>query len=234
MFRDLITKLLLTLSTLSIFIISDYSKSICQTNSDTSIVAMWQGTLEFNGNKLRIVFHIAKSDSGILTGSLDSPDQGAKGISASSVILSGDSVRLIVESIGGEYYGKLSADDSTITGKWIQSGISLPLIVRRTNIEIEFNRPQEPKPPYPYKSEEVVFESKTTGMKYSGTLTFPSSGGNFQAVVLITGSGVHDGMKKSSVHKPFLVIADYLTRRGIAVLRVDDRGIGGSTGNKMI
>lgn len=233
MFRDLITKLLLTLSALSIFIISDYSKSICQTKPDTSIVATWQGTLEFSGNKLRIVFHIAKSDSGVLTGSLDSPDQGAKGIPASSVTLNRDSVKLLVESIGGEYSGKLSADNSTISGKWTQGGISLPLTVNRTSIEIKFNRPQEPKPPYPYKSEEVAFESKTTGMKYSGTLTVPDSGGPFPAAILITGSGVHDRNEEVFGHKPFLVIADYLTRRGIAVLRVDDRGAGASTGDKM-
>jgi len=232
MSRNLVTKLVLVLSILSIFVISDYSGSICQTKSCTSLVGTWQGALEFNGNKLRIIFHIAKTDSGTLTGSIDSPDQGAKGLPISNLILTQDSVRLVMASIGGEFAGHLSANNSSIEGKWVQGGISLPLTVARTTEEIEYNRPQEPKPPYPYKSKEVSFESESTGMKYAGTLTLPDSGGPFPAVILITGSGHHDRNEEILGHKPFLAIADYLTRRGIAVLRVDDRGVGGSTGNK--
>ncbi|HUI31542.1 MAG TPA: alpha/beta fold hydrolase [Candidatus Acidoferrales bacterium] len=233
MSRDFTRKLMYALSLMGICIISDHSISVCQTKPDSSIVGMWQGSLAIGESKIRIIFHIAKSDSGSWTASLDSPDQGARGIAVSSVILDMDSVKLFMTSIGSEYDGKLSADRSSIDGKWIQSGASLPLSMIRTTVEIKYNRPQEPKPPYPYESEEVSFESKTTGMKYSGTVTIPDSGGPFPAAILITGSGMHDRNEEVFEHKPFLVIADYLTRRGIAVLRVDDRGIGGSTGNKM-
>jgi len=216
-----------------LFIILQPSILVCQTKMDTSIAGMWQGTLEFNNNKIRVVFRVAITDTGKLAASLDSPDQGAKGIPASVVFVTKDSVRILVESIGGLYAGKRSADDSSITGKWTQGGGSLPLTMVRTTAEIKYVRPQEPKPPFPYKSEEISFGSELTGMKYSGTLTYPDSGGPFPAAILITGSGAHDRDEYIFGHKPFLVIADCLTKRGIAVLRVDDRGVGGSTGDKM-
>jgi uncharacterized protein len=93
------------------------------------------------------------------------------------------------------------------------------------------NRPQEPKKPYPYDEEEVGYENKRDGVKLAGTLTFPRGKGPFPAVLLITGSGPQDRNESILGHKPFLVLADYLTRQGIAVLRVDDRGVGGSTGS---
>ena len=92
-------------------------------------------------------------------------------------------------------------------------------------------RPQEPKPPYPYLSEDVKFTNDSANVTLSGTLTLPKGKGNFPAVVLITGSGPQDRNEEVYGHKIFLVISDYLTRNGIAVLRYDDRGVGQSTGN---
>src|SRR5215813_14211697 len=93
------------------------------------------------------------------------------------------------------------------------------------------NRPQEPKKPYPYDEEEVGYENKRDGVRLAGTLTLPRGKSSFPAVILITGSGPQNRNEELLGHKPFLVIADYLTRQGIAVLRVDDRGVGGSTGS---
>jgi pimeloyl-ACP methyl ester carboxylesterase len=95
----------------------------------------------------------------------------------------------------------------------------------------EMSRPQNPKKPYPYDEIEVSYENKLHGIKLTGALTVPRSKGPFPAVILITGSGPQDRDETILGHKPFLVLADYLTRRGIAVLRVDDRGVGGSTGS---
>src|SRR5581483_11705315 len=95
----------------------------------------------------------------------------------------------------------------------------------------ELTRPQEPKPPFPYRSEEVTYKNTKSDVKLAGTLTLPSDAGPFPAVLLLTGSGAQDRNETIFGHKPFLLIADYLTRRGIAVLRVDDRGVGGSTGS---
>ena len=96
---------------------------------------------------------------------------------------------------------------------------------------IVVNRPQEPKPPFPYKSEEVTFHNDKSNIDLAGTLTIPEGKGPFPAVVLVTGSGPQDRDEALMGHKPFLVIADYLTRKGIAVLRYDDRGIAKSKGN---
>jgi len=210
-----------------------FSTATARTQADTSIVGMWQGTLDVGGTKLRIVFHVAKTDNDKLASTLDSPDQGATGIPVSSTIVSGDSVTFTVASIGGSYIGRISGDKSSIEGKWNQSGASFNLPLNRTTAAIKINRPQEPKPPFPYKSEEVSYENTKENVKLAGTLTLPESGGPFPAVVMITGSGPQNRDEELFGHKFFLVIADYLTRRGIAVLRVDDRGVGGSTGNTM-
>ncbi len=155
---------------------------------------------------------------------------------SASVSVEGDSVHFFASLIQSTYKGKFAADKSSIMGVWQQGGVSLELTMERSATAMTppvLKRPQEPKPPYPYKSENISFESKITGLRYTGTLTMPDSGGPFPSVILITGSGAHDRNEELFGHKPFFVIADYLTRRGIAVLRVDDRGVGGSTGNKM-
>jgi len=92
---------------------------------------------------------------------------------------------------------------------------------------------QEPTLPYPYYSEDVKFDNSHAGITLSGTLTLPKKEGNFPVLILITGSGPQDKNEEILGHKPFLVIADYLTRKGIGVLRYDDRGVGKSTGNFM-
>jgi alpha/beta superfamily hydrolase len=93
------------------------------------------------------------------------------------------------------------------------------------------NRPQEPKPPFPYTSEDVTFINEKFNIKLAGTLTIPAGTGPFKTVIMITGSGAQNRNEELMGHKPFLVIADYLSRNGIAVLRYDDRGVGGSQGN---
>jgi fermentation-respiration switch protein FrsA (DUF1100 family) len=105
------------------------------------------------------------------------------------------------------------------------------LTLKRLAKAPEFARPHDPKKPFPYAAEEVVYENKAAGVKLAATLTLPKGAGPFPAVVLITGSGPQDRDETVAGHRPFLVLADYLTRRGIAVLRADDRGVGGSTGD---
>ncbi|NOZ60546.1 MAG: alpha/beta fold hydrolase [Calditrichaeota bacterium] len=190
---------------------------------------IWYGKLAVPGGELSIVFHVNKSADNKITATMDSPDQGAKGIGVSKVEMAGDSVRFEVAVAAGFYSGKFTSD-STISGKWHQSGMEFPLALKRVEKIPEVARPQEPKKPYPYNEIEVNFENKSAGIKLAGTLTEPKTNGPFPAVVLITGSGAQDRNETIFNHKPFLVIADYLTRRGIAVLRYDDRGVGGSGG----
>jgi pimeloyl-ACP methyl ester carboxylesterase len=192
----------------------------------------WQGKLKVPGGELTIVIHITKGNDGKLAGTLDSPDQDATGIAASEVTFAKGKLSLKVASIGGSYQATMGPGDSVLTGTWQQGMASLPLELRRGTVKAaEMVRPQEPKPPFPYKSEEVTVDNAKAGLKLAGTLTMPDSGGPFPAVVLITGSGAEDRNEAVFGHKPFLVLADYLTRRGIAVLRCDDRGVGKSTGD---
>jgi pimeloyl-ACP methyl ester carboxylesterase len=131
----------------------------------------------------------------------------------------------------GEYEGKIDAASDSATGLWKQGGASLPLTLKKVAKVSEVRRPQQPKGPFPYVSEEVAYDSRAKGVRIAGTLTLPEGDGPFPVVLLITGSGSQDRDETLLGHKPFLVLADDLTRRGVAVLRVDDRGVGESTGD---
>ena len=198
--------------------------------SEKNIVGTWQGTLKVQTMELRVVFHIQADSTGAMKATLDSPDQGAKGIPVDNVSTRLDSVTFTIHAISGSYEGIKQPGDSVITGTWKQGGLALPLDIHRTHEVAELRRPQEPKPPFPYYAEDVSYENGDAGITLAGTFTKPKSGGPFPALLLITGSGPQNRDEELFGHKPFLVIADYLTRRGIAVLRVDDRGTGKSTG----
>ncbi len=191
------------------------------------LAGAWQGTLDA-GVKLRIVFQIQRTAEGKLSATLDSPDQGVKGIRVDEVELVDDRLRMSVKSIGGTFEGKLASGH--VVGKWLQGGASLPLDLERTEKPSEIKRPQTPQPPFPYDQRDVTYENRGAGIKLAGTLTLPRAPRPCPAVLLITGSGAQDRDETLLGHKPFLVLADYLTRRGVAVLRVDDRGVGGSSG----
>ncbi|TCD00728.1 alpha/beta hydrolase [Pedobacter frigidisoli] len=93
------------------------------------------------------------------------------------------------------------------------------------------DRLQIPKPPYTYVVEDVLFAGKETGLTYGATLTRPKGKKHFPTVVLISGTGGQDRDYTCDAHKYFWVLADQLSRKGIAVLRIDDRGIGATTGD---
>jgi len=202
-----------------------------QVTSTPGIEGIWEGKLKVPGTELRIVFKISKNSDGTLTATLDSPDQGATDIPMEEVIFKDNTLRLEVKSVGGVFEGKVSEDFLVIEGELKQSGQTLHLTVKRVDKAVEILRPQEPKKPYPYIERQVEYTNLKAGVKLVGTLTLPSDKGPFPAVLLITGSGPKDRNETVFGHRPFLVLADYLTRQGIAVLRVDDRGVGESTGD---
>ena len=193
-------------------------------------VGNWSGTLDVQGTKLTLVFKITRSDNSSLTATMDVPQQGASNLPVSKTFVRNDSLYLMVDMIQGSFRGTFKNGQS-VEGTWNQRGISLPLTLTRSEGGVEIKRPQTPEKPYPYKEESVVYENKTDGIKLAGTLTIPAGSGKFPAVVLITGSGAQDRDETIFGHKPFLVLADFLTRNGIAVLRSDDRGVGGSGGS---
>jgi len=194
------------------------------------ITGQWNGILKVQGTQLRIVFNISKSENGF-TSTMDSPDQGAKGIPVTSTGFENSTLKLAVSSARIEYEGVLGSDQ-IIVGNFKQGGMSFPLNLSREIAEKEkLERPQEPIKPYPYYEEEVTFENKTAGITLAGTLTLPTKEGVFPAVILISGSGPQNRDEELLGHKPFLIISDHLTRNGIAVLRFDDRGIAASKGD---
>ena len=192
---------------------------------------VWEGKLSVGaGRSLRIVFHIGKSANGKLMATMDSPDQGAKGLKVDSVTLDKKALVLELSRIKGKYEGKLNAEGTEAKGTWMQSGFSLPLDLKKTDKATELRRPQTPRPPFPYQVVDVSYQNKVGGITLAGTLTEPHGAGPFPAVILISGSGAQDRDETIFEHKPFLVLADALSRRGVVVLRVDDRGVGGSSG----
>ena len=197
----------------------------------SDIDGTWLGALDAGGMKLRVVFHLTNTEDG-LKATMDSPDQNMKGMPTTSVTRSGASLTIEAKNINGTYEGKISADLSSIEGTWSQNGSSLPLVLKRTKDEaiLEPKRPQVPVKPYPYREEEVTYDNKVQNVTLAATFTIPQGTGPFPAVLLITGSGPQDRDETLLGHKPFLILSDYLTRHGIAVLRADDRGTGKSTG----
>lgn len=195
------------------------------------IEGIWSGAVEIPGEDVPpIIFRIIRNLDGQLNAYVESPDQVHR-IRASRVTFTSGNLRLDVEEIGGVFEGKAAADNLTIEGKWTQAGQSFPLVAKRAKEQARPNRPQEPKRPYPYDEEEVVYENKAAGVKLSGTLTLPRMKGPLPAVRLVGGSGALNRDDDCSGHRTLLVLADYLTRRGLAVLRVDKRGVWKSGGD---
>ena len=205
-----------------------------------SITGNWEGNLDVNGTALPIVFHIKKDSTGKLVSTFDSPKQKAYNLPCSDVIVKEDSVIILIKMVNGNYSGKTGMDKKQITGVWNQGNNSFPLdIIKTSDIVIikEFNRPQTPHPPYQYVSQDVEYTNADKSIQYSGTITYPNPGSyregmlKYPAVILITGSGQQDRDETIFDHKPFAVIADHLTKNGMVVLRVDDRGKGKSSGD---
>jgi hypothetical protein len=198
-----------------------------------TLLGYWSGALMSGGGiVLRVGIEFAPAPCGQVYATMDSPDQGANDLPFTSLSLRGDSLLFEMTYLGGAFRGIVSVDGLIIAGSWTQGPAPLELRVTRGD-SITFRRPQEPTPPYPYDTVAVTYENPAGPVRFAGTFTLPPGDGPFPAVLLITGSGAQNRDETVMGHRPFLIIADHLTRRGIATLRVDDRGVGGSTGNVM-
>jgi len=197
--------------------------------SAQDISGPWSGILQVPGAQLRLVLHLTKINEGY-SATMDSPDQGAKGIPVNSVEFTNSALKLTMTSLNAEYTGVLGTDN-IFKGTFKQNDHSFPLDLKRGDLEKpKIARPQEPVKPYPYYSEDIKFSNEEAQISLAGTLTLPAKEGQFPAVILISGSGPQNRDEELLGHKPFLVLADYLTKNGIAVLRYDDRGTAQSTG----
>lgn len=201
---------------------------LLQVNS--GIVGYWSGNLNLGTQELEVCFDITSTDDGGYSATAESPAQGATGIHVNVISFDGLKLHLEISSLDASYDGVFIL--GSLSGEFKQRGASLPLTLKRMKIEDRYKRPQTPVAPFPYESENVTFTNPKDGNTLAGTLTKPAGNGPFPAVVLVTGSGAQNRDEELFYHHPFAVIADYLNRNGIAVLRYDDRGAGASDPGK--
>ena len=203
------------------------------TISAQSLNGSWTGELKIGPTTLPLILNISTDDKGVATCTMDSPAQGAKDIPTKIDYISNDSIAVSVTMIGASFQGRLKGEE--LFGNFSQNGFQIPLILKKGKTEV--HRPQNPLPPYPYTTEEVTFTNDADHATLAGTLTYPvgyeSKKKKVPVVLLITGSGQQNRDEEIFEHKPFLVIADYLARHGIATLRYDDRATGASVGGEV-
>ncbi|GMV36675.1 MAG: lipoprotein [Fimbriimonadales bacterium] len=204
----------------------------CAGAKQDPVVGYWEGTLAVpGGQQLRLGLHVAKLEGGGYSAKLDSLDQGAFGLGVDQFTFESGKVTFEMKTLGAQFEGTMAEDQQSIVGKFRQSGLTMDLTLAKKEKPATSQRPQEPKPPYPYLVEDVQFRNERADILLAGTVTIPRGAGPFPGIVLVSGSGPQDRNEALLGHKPFLVLADHLTRRGIAVLRFDDRGVGKSEGN---
>ena len=205
---------------LAAFIVVMLIADIAQAQS--KFAGNWEGKINA-GKEVRLVFRV-KESNGMLSATMDSPDQGVTGIGVQDVITDGDTVTFDMSSMSIQYKGVLIGEE--IVGVWLQGGMSIPLEMKKTETPAEILKPQTPKPPFDYISEDITYQNPDKSMTYGATITIPKGGKTYPAMILISGSGSQNRDSEIKGHKPFAVIADYLAKKGYIVLRVDDRGMG--------
>ena len=207
----------------SIFLVTTFS------SFSQDILGKWNGSLKVQGVELPLIFTISKLENGY-SSTMDSPSQGAKNIPTTKTTFENSKLTIEIANAKIEYVGELK--NEIISGIFKQNGQEFPMELSRKHYEKKIiNHPQEPKAPFSYYSEDVTFENNKEKVTLAGTLTLPKKEGNYPVVILISGSGAQNRDEQVLGQKPFLVVSDYLTKNGIAVLRYDDRGTAKSKGN---
>ncbi len=195
-----------------------------------SPAGIWVGTLKAGVIELKMAFDISKDKDDKLTAKFYSLDQTKEAFPVKAVTFADNKLAVDLPDLGAKYDGTLSEKGDAIKGEFVQSGMTMKLDLTRVDKLPVANRPQTPKAPFPYPTEDVTFENKAAKFELAGTLTLPKGDGPFPAVVLVSGSGPQDRDETLFDHKPFLVLADHFARNGIACLRYDDRGTHKSKG----
>ena len=218
----------------AVFMLISFAGMAQVASKTTALLGTWTGKLNVGATSLTLVFHFEQTDDHVVC-TMDSPDQGAKGIGVYKNYLSEDSVSLSVITLGVNYRAKLK--DGQLDGTFVQNGLRLPLVLKKG--ELERRRPQMPAAPYPYLTEDITFVNQADNATLSGTLTYPVGYETMKkkdvpVVIMVSGSGLQNRDEELFDHKPFLVLADHLARHGIASLRYDDRAFGKSEGGDRI
>ena len=194
------------------------------------LIGTWEGMLNVGVVQLRLVLHLERNSPTTIAGYMISPDQSPEEIPIGRIDwTTSRALNILLGGIGSTFDVSLSDANNVLTGTFSQGGATFDISLKRVEVASIIKRPQTPQPPFPYDSIEVTYQNAANDITFAGTLTTPRSSGPFPAVLMITGSGGQDRNEEIFQHKPFWVIADALTRRGIAVLRIDDRGVGGTS-----
>ncbi|MFD8247856.1 alpha/beta hydrolase family protein [Nocardia sp. NPDC059691] len=212
---------------LALLMITAVAAGCSESNPPEPTTGDWHGAVEVPGQPVQV--GVSFHDDG--TATVDIPAQGMSGVQLKDVSTDRNGVSFAVPDVPGDpvFHGKYESGTDRITGDLTQAGQKFPLALSRGKV-VPPAHPQEPKPPFPYKTEDVTYSNG--GITIAGTLTEPQGPGPFPAILMITGSGAQDRDEELMGHKPFLLLADTFTRAGYAVLRTDDRGVGG-TGGKL-
>ena len=226
-------KSLTLLLTCIVFMGCGHCSSVDESKPNKSAIAGdWSGVLDVGVAKVTLILHVQENPEGTLSATVDIVEQNATGIPIDSLSFDGEVLQFEIKRAFIKFEGVLANPESEISGKYTQAGQSFSLSFERGMKTPEKpNRPQEPKMPYPYSVEDVSYENREAGVTLSGTLTLPAADGPVPVVILIAGSGPNNRDEELLGHKPFLVLADHLTRQGIGVLRFDKRGCCQSTGD---
>lgn len=214
------------------FVCSVFSLIQAQNDNSIKFESFWEGKLNIQSFTVQITLKIFRNGDGSRGALLDIPDLNGINMKVGSLIITSDSLKFEVPMLLSSYSGQLDKSALSANGVFKRSLKSFPLELIKVDrpTELKRMRPQTPAKPFSYNEEEITFENKTTNISLTGTFTYPKEGTDFPAVVLVSGSGPQDRDETFFDHKPFLVIADFLTRKGFAVLRYDDRGFGKSKG----
>ncbi len=206
-----------------------------QAQQESPFQGSWEGNLQVGAESLALVFNIEPTPAGTWACLLDVPQQGAKGLIASEVNINGPQLLVQYAPLNANYQGQIDSSGQRISGTWSQNGQNFPLQLNRLNegqSPTSMQRPQTPQAPFPYtSSDEKFINPQADSIRLAGTLTLPPGEGPFPAAILLSGSGPQNRDEEILGHQPFWIIADYLTRKGIAVFRYDDRGVAESEGD---
>lgn len=213
-----------------IFVLLSLIPGVARAADPAAAGGHWEGEINLPNNQLLQIMIDLEQAGEAWKGTIDIPSQGAKDLPLEQIAVDGPKVKFVITGVPGAPTFEGTLEGTEIRGNFTQGGGSVPFRLGRQAVELT-RRPQEPRPPFPYAAEEVTY--KNGDVTLAGTLTLPPGEGPFPAVLLISGSGAQDRDETLLGHKPFLVLADHLTRHGVAVLRVDDRGVGGSSGKTM-
>jgi dienelactone hydrolase len=192
---------------------------------------LWKGQLKVPGGQLEVIFRFVKLTGGEYFATLDVPLQKVSRMAVKTEV-KGDTVRLYAEEAATRFVGRVSADGKQMAGTWQSPGFKVPMTLTFSALPAMNAKNVRLTPPY--REEEATFSNLTVNTRLAGMLTIPAGPGPFPAVVLLSDAGPQDRDGTVGDFAPLGLLADYLTRRGIAVLRFDDRGVGKSGGTPAV